>query len=151
MQLNISRKIVLLFLSLSVFAFSLSANNRKSDKPKLVVMITIDGLQSELLDRYWNSFGEDGFKRLINDGYYAPNTPCSYIPTGNAADYASLYTGSYPLYHGIVSVYYYSPQQEGLVSILEDNAYRGINSIRSFSPQTCLTLTTTADLQFSHH
>ena len=110
---------------------------------------TIDGLQSELLDRYWNSFGEDGFKRLINDGYYAPNTPCSYIPTGNAADYASLYTGSYPLYHGIVSEYYYSPKQEGLVSILEDNAYSGINSLRHVSPQNLLTSTIADELKLS--
>ncbi len=112
-------------------------------------MITIDGLQSDLIDRYWESFSYGGFRRLIDDGYYAANTPCSYITTGKATDYASLYTGSYPLYHGIVSEYYFNHKKQEQVSVIDDVNYSGINSLRSVSPVTLQTSTIADELKLS--
>ena len=39
----------------------------KSDSPTLVVGIVVDQMRYDYLYRYWDSYGEDGFKRIIND------------------------------------------------------------------------------------
>ena len=38
-------------------------------KPKLVVGITIDQMKQEYIYRFWDRFGEEGFKKIINNGH----------------------------------------------------------------------------------
>ncbi|MDD4589007.1 MAG: alkaline phosphatase family protein, partial [Parabacteroides sp.] len=36
--------------------------------PKLVVCITVDQLRGDYIEYFYNTFGERGFKRLMNEG-----------------------------------------------------------------------------------
>jgi len=38
-------------------------------QPKLVVGIVVDQMRQDYIYRYWNKFGNGGFKKLINEGY----------------------------------------------------------------------------------
>jgi hypothetical protein len=47
---------------------SLCAQNVSEEPPKLVIGITIDQLRGDYLRLFKQTFGEDGFKRLLNEG-----------------------------------------------------------------------------------
>ena len=43
-------------------------------KPKLIVGIVIDQMRYDYIYRFWDKFGNDGFKKLVNQGYFCKNT-----------------------------------------------------------------------------
>lgn len=98
-----SRKIqILCFVFLSLF--SLNAQKNKSsqpERPKLVVGLVVDQMRWDFLYRYYEKYGNDGFKRLLNQGYSLNNVHINYIPTYTAVGHTTIYTGSVPAIHGI--------------------------------------------------
>ena len=42
-------------------------------QPKLVVGIVVDQMRYDYLTRFWNQYGEGGFKRLVNEGFNCKN------------------------------------------------------------------------------
>jgi len=74
----------------------------ENDKPKLVVGIVVDQMRYDYLTRFWDQFGEEGFKRLINNGYNFKNNHFNYVPTYTGPGHASVFTGTTPEYHGII-------------------------------------------------
>lgn len=78
-------------------------NINAQERPKLVVGIVIDQMKMEYLYRFNADFSENGFKRLMNNGYTFHNMHYNYMPTYTAPGHASIYTGTTPSMHGIVS------------------------------------------------
>jgi len=76
-------------------------------KPKLLVGIVVDQMRPDYLTRFANQFGEDGFKRLLREGFQCRNTHYNYIPTVTGPGHSSVYTGTTPRYHGIVGNSWY--------------------------------------------
>ncbi|QLE00484.1 alkaline phosphatase family protein [Galbibacter sp. BG1] len=89
-------------------------------KPKLVVGIVVDQMRYDYLVRFWDKYGEDGFKRMINEGYNCKNNHFNYIPTKTAAGHASVYTGTTPKTHGIISNDWYDKVEDRSVYCTED-------------------------------
>ncbi len=73
-----------------------------ASKPKLVVGIVVDQMKMEYLYRFSDDFTENGFKRLLNNGFTFHNMHYNYMPTYTAPGHASVYTGTTPASHGIV-------------------------------------------------
>jgi len=71
-------------------------------KPKLVIGIVIDQMRYDFLYRYWNKYGNGGFKRLLRQGYSCENTHYNYVPTYTGPGHAAIYTGCTPSVNGIV-------------------------------------------------
>lgn len=90
------KKIFLLFTTLAIF------NGNAQQRPKLVVGIVVDQMKTEYLYRFSDDFSENGFRRLMNDGYVFHNTHYNYMPTYTGPGHASIYTGTTPAVHGIV-------------------------------------------------
>lgn len=96
----------LLLLSVSVFAQK--KTTQKPDvkpelaSPKLVVGIVVDQMKMEYLYRFANDFSNNGFKRLMQEGFTFHNMHYNYMPTYTAPGHASIYTGTTPAVHGIV-------------------------------------------------
>ena len=76
-------------------------------QPKLVVGIVIDQMRYEYLTRFYTRYGEGGFKRLVTDGFNCKNNHFNYIPTYTGPGHASIYTGTTPQNHGIISNNWY--------------------------------------------
>jgi predicted AlkP superfamily pyrophosphatase or phosphodiesterase len=76
-------------------------------KPKLIVGIVVDQMRNDFIYRYWNRYGNGGFKRLVNEGYYFKNTHYNYIPTFTGPGHCSIYTGATPRAHGIIANEWY--------------------------------------------
>jgi len=73
------------------------------DRPKLVVGIIVDQMRVDYLYRYWDQYGDDGFKRLIKDGHFCRNTHYNYMSTLTGPGHASVHTGTTPENHGIIA------------------------------------------------
>jgi len=72
------------------------------ERPALVVGITVDQMRMDYLYRFWDSFGEGGFKRMIEGGFVCGNHHFGFAPTYTGPGHASIFTGTTPRYHGII-------------------------------------------------
>ena len=77
------------------------AERKFNERPKLVVGIVVDQMRWDYLGRYYDQFGDDGFKRLIEDGFSCDNCLINYLPTVTSIGHTSVYTGTTPALHGI--------------------------------------------------
>ncbi len=111
------KKITLLFLVL-FFSFSCKAQEpvktngkvnieTNSSRPKLVVGIVVDQMRYDYLTRFYNRFGDGGFKRMMDEGFNCKNNHFNYIPTYTGPGHASIYTGTTPKYHGVIGNNWY--------------------------------------------
>ena len=85
----------------------LFAQYQGPDRPKLVVAVIVDQMRVDYLYRYWDQFGDDGFKRLIGDGHFCRNTHYNYMSTLTAPGHTSIHTGTTPENHGIIANNWY--------------------------------------------
>lgn len=145
MRLKILTCLIVLTLCISAHAQIFSNYN----KPRLTVIISIDGLQNEHIAAFWDTFEQGGFKQIIGNGFYTPNAYCNYLPNGKAVDYASLYTGTIPYYHGIIGDKLYSIIENKAISIVQDNNYHGIGTDWGASPKNIVTTTIVDELKLS--
>ena len=70
-------------------------------RPKLVVGIVIDQMRWDYLYRYQKRYTDNGFKRLLREGFSCENTALPYVPSVTAIGHTCIYTGSVPSIHGI--------------------------------------------------
>ncbi|MEP7265016.1 MAG: alkaline phosphatase PafA [Bacteroidota bacterium] len=82
-------------------------NEQPSMQPKLVVGIVIDQMRSDYIYRFWSKLGENGFKKLVNEGFECSNTQYNYVPTYTGPGHTSIYTGTTPETHGIIGNNWY--------------------------------------------
>ncbi len=95
-----------LYLFLFFLVCFLSSGNVKGEetrvpRPKLVVGIVVDQMRWDYLYRYYDKYGEGGFRRLMRDGFSCENLMIDYLPTITAVGHTSVFTGSVPALHGI--------------------------------------------------
>ena len=95
-----------LFMTLcAVFAMGVcpakAAQPAAVGRPKLVVGIVVDQMRWDYLYRFYDRYGEGGFKRLMGEGFRCENTFLNYVPTVTAIGHTCIYTGSVPSIHGI--------------------------------------------------
>jgi len=89
------------FLLLFSLCLAVLASSAQVDRPKLVVGIVVDQMRWDYLYYYYEDYGNNGIKRLLNEGYSCENTMINYVPTVTAIGHSSLYTGTVPFFHGI--------------------------------------------------
>lgn len=89
-------------------------------KPKLIVGITISGMQYDYLSVYWDKFSDGGFRKMATTGANCKNARYNYLITDPSAGFASIATGTRPSEHGIVSDYWYSRISNEIINSIED-------------------------------
>ena len=127
---------IVFFLSLSVFA--------QNERPKLVVGVVVDQMRYDYLTRYYNKYGDGGFKRLINEGFNCKNNHFNYIPTKTGPGHASIFTGTTPKYHGIIGNDWFDKDQKKNVYCASDSNLESIgteNEAGKMSPHRMLAST----------
>ena len=62
-------KIYRKYLSLATLVLALGQMAAQTQRPKLVVGIVVDQMRYDFLHRYSDHYGEDGFKRLLREGF----------------------------------------------------------------------------------
>jgi predicted AlkP superfamily pyrophosphatase or phosphodiesterase len=90
------------------------------DKPHLVIGIIVEELNYNQLEKFHDKLGENGIKKLINEGTYFKNASYEYLLTQSAPGHATIATGSEPSFHGITSDNWYVPLKNELISCTKD-------------------------------
>ena len=116
------QKLLFLFIICSSIAFA------QTKKPKLVVGIVVDQMRYDYLDRFWNKFEENGFKKLVNQGFNCKNTHYNYMPTYTGPGHASIYTGTTPENHGIIANDWFNKTTGNYLYCTEDTSVNTVGS-----------------------
>jgi hypothetical protein len=90
------------------------------DKPRLVIGIVVEQLKYDQLEKFRDRLGENGIKRLINEGTYFKNASFEYMLTQSAPGHATIATGTEPAFHGITSDNWYLPLRNELIYCTKD-------------------------------
>lgn len=61
----------------------------------------VDQMRWDFLYRFYERYGNGGFKRLLNEGFSCENAYINYVPSVTGIGHATVYTGSVPAIHGI--------------------------------------------------
>jgi predicted AlkP superfamily pyrophosphatase or phosphodiesterase len=96
------------------------------DKPKLVIGIVVEEMNYNQLEKFHDKLGENGIKRLINEGTYFKNASYEYLLTQSAPGHATIATGAEPSFHGITSDDWYVPLKNEMINCTKDVS---VNSI----------------------
>ncbi len=72
-----------------------------ADPPTLAILMVIDQLRPDLLERYDHLY-VGGLRRLLDEGYHFDNATHDHAVTTTGPGHTSLATGVYPTRHGIV-------------------------------------------------
>ena len=111
----------IVFLSILITCTLESSGQRiPSQKPKLVVGITVSGMRYDYLSVYWDKFGDGGFKKMASTGANCKNARYNYLITEPSVGYASIATGAKPNAHGIVSDYWYERLSNQITYSIDD-------------------------------
>jgi hypothetical protein len=108
------------WLVLAIFTLQAYGQKIPSQKPKLVVGITISGMRYDYLSVYWDKFGEKGFRRMASTGGNCKNARYNYMITEPSVGYATIATGAKPNVHGIVADWWYERLTNQVVYSLDD-------------------------------
>ena len=126
----------------------------QNKKPKLVVGIVIDQMRYDYLTRYSDRYGKDGFNRILQEGFSLENAHYNYIPTYTAVGHTSIYTGTTPSEHGIISNNWYDKYQKESIYCVDDNNYKTVGNEGKYgqkSPKRLFTSTITDQLHLAQN
>lgn len=113
----------LLFFLLILLGCSASSENKK---PKLVVAIVIDQMRYDFLENLSHRYSDNGFNRLVNDGFNCKNNFYNYVPTVTGPGHSSISTGSTPKTHGIVGNNWYDRERKHSIYCTDDSNYNNV-------------------------
>ena len=72
-------------------------------KPRLVVLLVVDGLPQRQVVEYWDQLAPDGFKRFFDRGAWFADAHYGQAVTQTAPGHAVMLTGAYPHRTGIIA------------------------------------------------
>lgn len=102
------RLFTLVYLAIGVIVASFGQNKPKADLgPKLVVGVIVDQMRWDYLHYFNYTFGDNGFRRLLSEGFSCDNTQLTYVPTVTGVGHTCVYTGSLPSITGIAGNDFY--------------------------------------------
>ena len=96
---------ILLFVFISIISTTVSAQRKKEkqqNKPKVVIGIVVENMRPDYIQRFWNKFQPNGFKKLYTEGAVCSNVHLTQHIQNYATGTATLFSGINPSIHGIV-------------------------------------------------
>jgi predicted AlkP superfamily pyrophosphatase or phosphodiesterase len=70
--------------------------------PKLVLFMVVDGFPQEQLIKYYDQYGERGFKLFLDKGAWYGNNHYSHATTYTSVGHATLLSCAHPYKHGVI-------------------------------------------------
>ncbi len=91
--------------------------------PKVVIGIVVENMRPDYIQRYWNRFEDNGFRKLYTKGAICTNVHLTLHAHNYASGTATLFTGVTPSIHGIVNKTWYDRLKERETECTEDDYY----------------------------
>ncbi|AHW61507.1 Predicted pyrophosphatase or phosphodiesterase, AlkP superfamily [Draconibacterium orientale] len=144
--------VVISFILLFLGGQAQAQNNKalNSDKPKVVIGIVVENMRPDYIQRYWEKFQPNGFKKIYTQGAVCQNVKLTLHEQNYASGTATLFTGVHPSIHGIVSNNWYDRLKKKEIDSTEDDYYFTVGAdtkAGAASPQNLLSTTLTDNLK----
>ena len=140
-----------IFYFFLIISFSAAAQNLQ--RPKLVVGIVIDQMRWDYLYRFYDRYTNDGFRRLLNNGFSCDNTLINYLPSYTAVGHSTIFTGSVPAIDGIAGNDWTEQLTGKRVYSTDDSTVQPVGSANAtdgkMSPRNLLVSTITDELRLA--
>ncbi|MGB8322602.1 MAG: alkaline phosphatase family protein [Candidatus Acidiferrum sp.] len=94
-------------------------------KPKLVVMIVVDQMRGDYVDKFrpqWTA----GLKRLLDEGAWFREAAYPYAATETCVGHATVSTGAFPATHGMVANAWWDRELQKMVTCTSDPSVKNI-------------------------
>ncbi len=92
-------------------------------KPKLVVLISVDQMRADYVERFRHQWTK-GLRRLVTDGAWFREADYPYYNTVTCAGHASISTGTVPAVHGMVLNQWWERNNTRLVACTDDEDHQ---------------------------
>jgi len=122
------------FLAFTLGSLPLAAD--ASDKPKLILQITVDQLRGDMPTRHLDQLGEGGFRYLLEEGIHYNNAHHTHANTETIVGHTTLATGANPAAHGMVGNLWYDREAGRTVYNIEDPDYSLLTSDADVDDET---------------
>lgn len=131
----------------SIVSMSVSAQG-PAKRPSLVVGIIVEGLNDDYLELLQQHFGNNGFRRLLDNSVKLENVEygAGIDPTAAAA---MLMTGTTPSVNGVVGKTIFETTTKRAVPTLKDSEYVGNFTAETYSPRGLLVSTLSDEVRIS--
>ncbi len=90
-------------------------------RPRLVVIIVLDGQRADTLQRQRDTFADNGFRLFLDRGAYFADCRYDHALTWTSAGHATLLTGAQPAAHGLGANWWWDPSRRREVESVEDD------------------------------
>ncbi|MDR1865185.1 MAG: alkaline phosphatase family protein [Bacteroidales bacterium] len=123
------------------------------ETPRLIIGIVVEQMRSDYIRRFWDKFGEGGFKRLIEEGAYCRNAAYSHFFTQTAVGYATIYTGAIPARHGIIADEWFDRNTQQTMTAVSDQKVKtvgGTFDAGHYSPHNLIGTTIGDEIKLSN-
>ena len=123
----------LLLAFLVVPSVSIAWGSAYDAHPKLVVVLVVDQLRADALDRYRADFKGRGFRLFLDKGAYFEDCYYDYANTKTAPGHATIGTGAYTDGHGISSNSWWDLARNKArpITSVEDDRYRILGAVHA--------------------
>lgn len=102
--------------------------------PRLVVNVMIDQLRMDYMEAFYPLFGEQGFRRLIQEGTVYAQAEYPFARPDRASAVACFHSGTVPYDNGIPSEQWLDRQNLRPIYCVDDKAYSGYLTAECSSP-----------------
>lgn len=123
MKYSIISFVVVLFLFFNGLTNAQQSPPETTNPPKVVIGIVVENMRPDYIQRYWNKFEANGFKKLYTLGAVCTNVKLTQHIQNYASGTATLFTGVNPSMHGIINKNWYDKFDEKETECTEDSYY----------------------------
>jgi len=102
-----------------------AAQGRPANRPKLVVMIVVDQMRADYIDKFRGQWS-GGLKRLVDEGAWFRAAAYPYASTETCVGHATISTGAFPASHGMVNNVWWDPAAKKSVACTDDSNAKNI-------------------------
>jgi len=104
-----------------------STNNdaRDSSKPKLVVILVVDQMRGDYIDKFQQQW-TGGLQRLVNEGAWFREAAYPYGSTETCVGHTTISTGAFPASHGMIGNEWWDREQQKEVTCTADSSVKNI-------------------------
>lgn len=127
-----------LFLTL-ILPFSIFAQGHttvSAAAPRLIVGIVVENMHPDYIERFWDKFGDGGFKRIYSNGFICANHHVNNLVQRPTVGMATLFTGTTPSHHGIVNDNWIDRLKNKETDCIFDNSFNTIGSDSKFGQRS---------------
>ena len=105
--------------------FSLSTAAPPQPPPKLTVLIVVDQMRADYVDRF-NGEWTGGLKRMLTQGAWFRQAAYPYLTTVTCAGHATISTGTFPHVHGVFQNAWWDREARKQMTCTEDPAAKDV-------------------------